>query len=895
MNENTEHSTPRASRIPIYRRIIKVLWALTIIGILSVAGLFFYLSGQDLPSFEELENPSNKLASEVYAADNSVLGRYYVENRVPVEYDDLSPHLISALLSTEDERYYEHSGIDMEALTRVFVRTVLLQQRSAGGGSTITQQLAKLLYTNRKAKNILERGFQKLKEWITSVKLERSYTKEEIIAMYLNQFNFINGAYGIKAASEIYFNKAQNELDIQEAATLIGMLKNPALFNPVRFPDTTMHRRMVVLKQMEKNEHINTEEYDSLKTLPLSMEEFNRATHADGLAPYFRMELRKELNRILERKENRNPDGSKINIYKDGLKIYTTLDPVIQKYAEEATWKKMKKLQKRFFKVWKNKDPWTYRDYAEEEKDEKTEEEIMAELETRANKLKKDIRNTKRYGALRQKHLMPVINTIKEASDYELKDFDIRRMILEDEESGLITKLVSDKMIPSSRAVTYRKIMAGENWDELKEGWATLNEVVEESFTQPVKMKIFDYNEAGETDTVMTPLDSIKYHRMILQAGVMAVDPRSGFVKAWVGGVSHKYFQFDHVTSERQVGSTFKPFVYATAIAQQGMSPCHVVHDLPYTIHSGEGNFGLIKDWTPANANNEYSGQPFTLMKGLQWSKNTVSVYLMKQLGDSEPVRALVNNMGLSSSTKRDNGTYRIPKQPSICLGATDLTVFEMTGAYTTFANNGIYNKPIFISKIVDKNGRIIYSEIPEEHIALDPNANYVMLHMLKNVMNQGLPGFSSIKSEVGGKTGTTNDYVDGWFMGLTPDLVVGTWVGGEDRWIRFLSLNDGIGAKMARPIFADLLKNLEKDSNSGYNPKRRFKVPTGDIGIELDCGIYQVISDQTQSLENGGDNSFGDEELDDDYFDEEEIPQDSTKLKPIAEDNDEEEDFGEY
>ncbi len=875
-----------------YRKIVKSLWFLTIGGILAFVLFMVVLSFQDLPTFEELENPKSNLASEVYAADGSVLGRYYIENRIPVSYEQLSPNLVKALVATEDERYYKHSGIDLEALSRVLVRTVVLQEKSGGGGSTITQQLAKLLYSDRdfRGMNKLQKVFalatRKFKEWITAVKLERSYTKEEIIAMYLNKFNFINGAYGIKAASEIYFGETQDSLSLPQAATLVGMLKNPSLFNPIRRPDTTMHRRMVVLKQMESNDMITRAEYDSLRQLPLDMSNFSRKTHADGPAPYFRMELRKEISRVLSREENRKPDGTKYDIYRDGLKVYSTIDPKIQHYAEEAMWEHMSKLQKTFWRHWKGKDPWTFRD------PEKEPEEEDIDIEVRKRGLQKSIRNSSRYQKMRAKLLVPLIKEISEKSTegFDLRDHDIERMLAEEKKKGTIARLVSRKLVGSPLAVKYRKVMRSEEWKELKRQWKSFQDKAKEEFDKPVKMKVFAYNEQMERDTVLSPLDSIKYHHMFLQLGSIAVDPVTGYVKSWVGGINHKYFQYDHVTSERQVGSTFKPFIYATAIAQQGVSPCMEVYDLPYTIHTGEGNFHLKEDWTPNNADGNYSGLPYTLFKGLQHSKNTVSVYLMKQLGDAKPVRDLVNNMGLSSTYRRADGSYKIPHAPSICLGSSDLTVFELTGSYTAFANNGLYNKPVFITRIEDKNGRSIYQEIPEERLALHPNANYVMVNMLKNVMNQGLPGFGNIKSEVGGKTGTTNDYVDGWFMGLTPDLVVGTWVGGDDRWVRFRTLNMGIGAKMARPFYARFLRKLEGDPTVDYDVNARFSVPSGDLGIVVDCDEYRYEGGRPLHPEDP-ENFEENENFGDDLFGDEEEP-DTTKVKKLEDEEDE--DFGE-
>ena len=883
----------RERRQPTYKKLVRWLWVLVIGGVLATILLFTVLSFQDLPTFEELENPKNNLASQVYDSKGEVIGRYFVENRVPVSYDALSPHLIDALVATEDERYHEHSGIDLQALMRVFFKTGLLMQKSSGGGSTITQQLAKLLYTDHVAKNIFERGLQKLKEWITSLKLEKSYTKEEIMAMYLNEFNFINGAYGIRAASEIYFGKNEGTLSIEEAATLIGMLKNPALFNPVRRPDTVKHRRMVVLDKMKDAFHVTEEEYDSLRLLPLDMTNFNRKTHADGLAPYFRMELRKELFRILAKKENLKPNGEKYNIFQDGIKVFTTLDPVMQKHAEDAMWEHMLRQQNKFDRLWYNKDPWTHvtAETKQELIDEEiTQEEIDEDLAQRARKLKRLIRESSRYQKLREAYMTSIVTKIaKNIDGYELLDRDIDRMLKEEEEGGNITDLVKRKMISSSRAAKYRRVMKSDQWTALKRDFDNFQTSIKNSFDKRVKMTVFAYNDKKEKDTLMSPLDSIKYHKSFLQIGSIAVDPVTGHVKAWVGGINHKYFQYDHVTSERQVGSTFKPFIYATAIAQQGMSPCYEVLDQPYTILPEEGNFGLKEPWTPNNADGKFSGEKFTLMRGLQWSKNTVSVYLMKQMGDTEPVRTLVDNMGLKKDAKRSNGTLKIPPSPSLCLGATDLTVMELTGAYTSFANSGRYNKPIFISRIEDKNGKLIYEELPEDRQALEEGINHVMIQMLKKVMNQGLPGFQKIKSEIAGKTGTTNDYVDGWFMGVTPDLVVGTWVGGDERWIRFLTLSDGIGAKMARPYYARFLASIENDPECSYDVNARFKIPDNDIGIELDCSIYEQMRNEDM-IEGEENNQFEEEGMGGDDFGEDE----GFEEEPEEEFEEEDEDFEE-
>ncbi len=868
MNEATNQEQKgfdRAARQPTYRKLVRWLWGLTFAGILGIALLFVVLSFQNLPTFEELENPKSNQASEVYAANGEVLGRYYVENRIPVSFEDLSPNLVQALVATEDERYYRHSGIDGMGLARAIGKGVFLGQSSAGGASTITQQLAKMLFTDRPASGF-ERVIQKFKEWIIAVKLERSYTKDEIMAMYLNKFNFINGAYGIKAAAEIYFGQGQDSLRVEQAATLVGMLKNPALFNPIRRPDTTRHRRMVVLKQMQKNKIISQVEYDSLRILPLDMGRFSRKTHADGLAPYFRMELRKELARILDREECRKTDGSKYNIFSDGIRVYTTIDPVMQKHAEEAMVEHMAELQKKFWKTWKNKDPWNYNDPYRE----KDENKQVIKAAQRA--LRKDIQETDRFERIKARMLDEKITEIsKQIDGFKLRVVDIERMLEEEDEKGSLARLVSRKMVGSKLAVKYRKVMDSPDWHPLKMSYKAFQKEVDRVFHEAVPMRVFAYNKQMEKDTIMSPYDSIRYHRMFLQLGSIAVDPITGHVKTWVGGINHRYFQYDHVTSLRQVGSTFKPFIYATAIAQQGMSPCFTVYDLPYTIHVDEGNFNLLEDWTPNNANGKYSGEPYSLFRGLMTSKNTVSVFLMKQLGDVEPVRSMVNNMGLDKNL--------IPPQPSICLGASDLTVQQLTGAYTTFANNGTYNKPIFVLRIEDKNGRVIYQGVPEERRALHPNPNFVMVQMLKRVMGQGLPHFGGIKSEMGGKTGTTNNYVDGWFMGVTPDLVVGTWVGGDQNWIRFRSLSEGIGAKMARPFYAHFLKRIENDPEADYNTEARFTTPSGDIGIELDCEVYNrdggIISNGDEFFNEEENESFGD-----DFFGDEEIPQDSTALE---------------
>jgi penicillin-binding protein 1A len=843
----------RKERMPTYRKIVRALWILLGLGVLSVILLFVALSFSNLPNTEELENPKSKLASEVYASNGEVLGRYYIENRVPLDYDEISPYIIQALIATEDERYFYHSGIDSKALVRAVVNTAILGKRSSGGGSTITQQLAKLLFTGTPSRNVVARIKQKLKEWIIAVRLERKYTKQEIVAMYLNKFDFLNNADGIKAAAEIYFGKTQDSLQIQEAAMLVGMLKNPALFNPLRFPDTVKHRRMVVLSQMERNDIIEKEAYDSLRQLPLGVE-YHRYTHIDGLAPYFRGELSKELLfDILQREDARKLDGSKYDLYRDGLKIYTTIDPIVQETMEKAVMEHMADLQEKFDRHWKGMDPWTYRD----------QETTAQEMESRQRRLTRMIRETDRYKELRIKYLGETIESLqKEIEDFRYWDADIDRMLTQEEDDRTFDRLVDGNMISEKMASIYRRTMRSSYWADLKSKFEQLQEAVDVSFNTEVEMNVFTYeNDSYEKDTVMTPLDSLLYHHHFLQIGSMAVDPTTGFVRGWVGGINYKYFKYDHVNSRRQVGSTFKPFVYATAIEQQGISPCFQVYDQAQTIYPDEGNFMLNEPWTPSNSDGKYSGELMTLKDGLRKSKNTISVFLMKQLMDTEPVRDLVHQMGIDKNEKYPNGRFVVPKAPSICLGATDLSVSEMTGAYTTFANNGVFNRPRFILKIEDRKGRIIYQNEPDERQALDERANYVMVDMLKNA--GALQG--SLKSEVGGKTGTTNDYVDGWFMGITPSLIVGTWVGGEDRWIRFRSIVFGQGSVMAKPVFKKVIKALEENPDANYDVKARFSVPQGDLGIELDCSRYQNIptdnpDNQFNEYDEFEEDMFGDE-----------------------------------
>ena len=587
------------------------------------------------------------------------------------------------------------------------------------------------------------------------------------------------------------------------------------------------------------------------------------------------MELAKYVKRTLKQEGIKKSDGSDYNIYVDGLKIYTTIDPEMQRIAEEVmSTVHMPKVQKTFFNVWKNSDPWRYRSSVA-----KTELSVGFRLK----QLEKLVRASERYQTMRANYLNKVISAINQDLPdfmFHADDREVERLVEESEGKKIISSLVRDKMIGKDLAAQYRKVLKNPHFPKLKEQWNLLREKVDEDFNAPTKMRVFAYTKDFEKDTTMTPLDSVKYHRMFLQTGILAVDPKTGYVKVWVGGINHKYFQFDHVTINRQVGSTFKPFVYAAAINFTGFSPCYLVDDVPVTISPGYGQFQLAEPWTPNNSKGKYTYNTFTLKDALAKSINTTSAYLMKELRSPEPVRDLIHQMGIDKNERYPNGRYRVPKAPSIALGATDLSVLEMTGAYTTFSNNGIYNKPIFVTKIEDKNGRILYEELPEERVALPPNVNYVMVEMLKYA---GSSNMWEVKSQIGGKTGTTNDYVDGWYMGISPNLVVGTWVGGEDRWIKFKNIVYGQGAYMAKPFFREFMKRLENSEQIGWDTKEPFYRPPGDLQIELDCDAYQneVWEDSEDSFNEA---LFEQKSFSPDVF-ADEVPTDYDQLAPKGSD----------
>lgn len=797
------------------------MWLLLIGGLLGFAGLFVLISFTRMPSRESLENPKYELASMIYTDDMEELGSYYTKNRDWVPFTELNPHVVDALVATEDERFYEHSGIDVRGTARA---VVFLGSR--GGASTITQQLAKQFYTPQPG-NTVKRIWQKMKEWAISVEFERRYTKQEIIALLLNKYEFIYGANGIGAAAKTYFGKDQRELTLFESAVLVGMFKNPYYYNPVIHPDNAIRRTQTVLRQMVKNDYISEADYDRLKVLQIDMTSFNRPMYYKGKAPYFRAELKKYLDRILEDDQYRKPDGSKYNIYQDGLRIYTTINMQMQRYAEEAAMEHMQQLQDVYWQRWKGKDPWAYKLEG-------------ADLDQARRSLRAMIKDSDRYKTMRAARLGTVIASISDKVDVTyLRDIDISRMISQGKDSGHIDKLKKRKIISSSQSAAYRKIMDLPEWADLVQAYSDLQREVRDAFNTPRKMTVFAYNSTGSKTVTMTPLDSIKYHHQHMQIGSVSIEPHTGYVRTWVGGINYKYFQYDHVQSRRQVGSTFKPFVYATAVSN-GISPCYRIKDQQYIIPSSSSGFNLDESWAPGNASG-FSGQWMNLKEGLKTSTNSISVALLKEIGNVEPVRELAAQFGLPKDD--------IPPYPSIALGVPELKVLDMTAAYTTFANNGTYTEPVLIRRIEDKDGKTIYVGIPEQHKAINPKHNYAMINMLQYAAS--ILKDKGVQSQVGGKTGTTNDHIDGWFMGVTPTLVMGTWVGGDSKYIRFTSLSDGQGSKMARPMFTRFIKKLEaKGDPSLYDVTATFAEPVGDE-IVLDCAQYDALIQQdTTELE---------------------------------------------
>ncbi len=826
---------PQSPLSPQHARLIKWIRIGALAMAVCIISLFFLALSADVPTFEELENPKYDLASVIYDVNGKAFGRYYIEDRVAIDYQEISPWVKNALIATEDNRFYAHSGIDFQALMRVAFKTLLLQRENSGGGSTLSQQLAKLLF---KRPDMSDMSLPvkmwtlvntKVKEWVIAVKLERRYTKEEILTMYLNKFEFINGAHGIEAAAQIYFDKSQKELQAEEAAVLIGMLKNPSLYNPRRFPEKTKERRNIVLSLMEDEGVIDDDALDTLVALDIDMSRFSRKTQSEGPAPYFRAELTKWLRQLFDDQNLRKEDGSSYNVYTDGLQIYTTIDLTYQKYAEEAVAEHMVKNQKRFWSSWRNMNPWTYQ--ADD-----------AQRKIRADMLDSQVKSSDRYLSLRDAYLTKILEKVKsEWGDIPLSDNVLQALQQVVGRTSSFTQAAANKQLQQKHSDTYARLIRSPLWKPLSDAFNQFQEAFDKEFNTPISMKVFDSESGADKTVTMTPLDSVKYHRQHLQSGFLAVHPASGHVKAWVGGINHPYFKYDHVTMRRSVGSTIKPYVYVQAMSVAGISPCQEFDDVQYTINPGETGFDLLEEWAPGNATEAFSGEKYNLFRALLYSVNSITVKLLKEIGSVKPVRDLLHNVGIDRNLTLPNGQPAVPEVPSICLGAVDLTLLEMTGAYCAFGNEGTYVQPIFVSEIQDKNGKVIYRAIPNRKAAINPLYNAVMVEMLRRNVSGSFS--HKLKSTVGGKTGTTNDFADGWFMSVSPELVTGTWTGGDDKWIRFRSLDYGQGAAMAKPIAELFYQKLEQDTTCGFNPKARFPAPPPGYSEFIDCAMYMQKS----------------------------------------------------
>lgn len=738
-------------------------WILFLVGILSIPFVFLLASFGAfgfMPDHTALENPRTNLATEVISSDGSTLGKFYYEdNRTPVGYDELPKHLVDALIATEDIRYFDHAGIDARGTLRA-----LFKLGKGGGASTISQQLAKQLFHGEGSRNTLGRITQKIKEWVIATRLEKQYTKEEIIAQYFNIYDFGNNADGIRSAARIYFGKEPSALNLKESAMLVGMFKNSSLYNPrpKRNPVGTKNRRNVVLSQMAKYNFISEQIKDSLQQTPLDLN-YTPESHREGIATYFRAYLKTFLKEWINQPKNRKPNGEKYNIYKDGLKVYTTLDSRMQSIAEAAVTDHMKALQAEFF-----------------------------------------VQNTPR-----RNRTAPFLDLEKEEIDQLLK-------------------------IGMKRSERWRKMRY-----DLKK---PVDEIVA-SFKQPTKMKIFSWTAPNnEIDTIMTPMDSMRYYKSFLRAGMMSMEPQTGFVKAWVGGFNYKHFQYDMVKQgKRQVGSTFKPFVYAAAIDQLQLSPCDTLPKAQITIPANK--FGNVKPWAPKNSNKNYSGFE-TLKSALANSRNTITARLMNEIGP-QPVINLAKSLGVEQD---------LPAVPSIALGTPDLSVYEMVAAYSTFANKGVYTKPVMVTHIEDKNGTLLYQFSPETKDVLSEEIAYVVVNLMEGVTQFGsgqrlrhnfaknqtvykeiVTGYPyEFDNPIAGKTGTTQNHSDGWFMGMVPNLVTGVWVGGEDRATHFKTITYGQGASMALPIWANYMKGCYDNEDLEIS-KEEFEKPE-KLSIMTEC-----------------------------------------------------------
>jgi penicillin-binding protein 1A len=739
-----------------YKIYIKWMWRLFFMGIV---GLFLLFGGAALewygpmPDLQQLENPRTNLATQIISSDGEILGKYYLDdNRTPITYEELPQNMVQALIATEDERFYEHAGIDWRGTLRAFA---YLGKR--GGASTITQQLARQIFVGVRSRNKVKAVLQKAQEWVIAVQLEQRYTKNEILSLYLNKYDFGYQADGVRSAAKIFFNKTPQTLSIEESATLVGMLKNSSLYNPIRRPERVKERRNIVFQQMVRNELITQKEKDSLSQLPITIN-YTPESHREGLATYFRAYLKEFMDDWIA--ENPKPDGSKHSLYRDGLRIFTTIDSRMQAMGEAAVDAHMKNLQQEFFR-----------------------------------------QNTKRANPT--------------APFLDLREGEIDTLM---------------------ERTAYRT----ERWRKMKLAGIEESEILA-SFYEKVPMRIFSWK--GERDTVMTPMDSIRYYKHFLRASLMSMEPQSGHVKTWVGGFNYKHFQYDQVKQgRRQIGSTFKPFLYATAIDQLKLSPCDSLPDALYCIEPMK--HGNMDAWCPKNSGDKY-GRTRTLKNALANSVNTISARIMDLVGP-RPVINLARKMGITSN---------LPAVPSIALGTPDISLFEMVGAYSTFANQGIYVKPVVITRIEDKNGRALYEVVPETQDVLSQEAAYVTVNLLQGVTKAGsgarlrhaglektsyvyekvITGYPYVfENPIAGKTGTTQNQSDGWFMGMVPNLATGVWVGGEDRAVHFKDIAFGQGATMALPIWAVYMKSLYENADLGISVED-FTAPEV-LTIPIEC-----------------------------------------------------------
>ena len=748
-----------------FKKYLLWFWGIILGGFTIIVFIFLFASWGylgALPTFKDLESPESNLATEVISSDGVTIGKYAKENRTPIKFNELPDNLVNALIATEDERFYEHSGIDFRGLTRAVLKP------GSGGASTITQQLARMLFTGEKSRNKVKRVLEKVKEWVVATKLESQYTKQEIIAMYLNKYDFLNQAVGIRSAARIYFGKEPIALELNESAMLVGMLKNSSYFNPLRRAELVKQRRNVVLLQLSKNDFITEEEKVKLQQLSLGLN-YTPERHDVGLATYFRAHLQKMMRTWVQ--ENPKPNGEQYDIFSDGLKIFVTIDSRMQKYAEEAVSEHMANLQKHFF---------------EEQKRNKT------------------------------------------APFYDLDSDEIER-------SYERAKKSSER---------YRRLRAvGKSSKE-----------IDKIFNTKTEMSVFSWK--GDKDTIMSPMDSIKYYKFFLRSGLLSIEPQTGHIKAWVGGIDNKHFKYDAVAQQkRQVGSTFKPFVYATAINQLRMSPCDELPNTPYTIPKGK--YGIPQDWMPENSNGKYGGM-ITLKDALATSVNVISANLIDKVTPENVVR-LAKAAGIETE---------IPANPSLALGAVELSLLEMVSAYSTFANKGLRVRPMIITRIEDKNGTVLKDFTPQTQEVLSEESAYVILELLKGVTESGsgirlrstytsggtaVTGFPYLfTNPIAGKTGTTQNQSDGWFMGIVPNLTTGVWTGGEDRAVHFAGISKGQGATMALPTWALFMKKCYEDKTLKIS-KENFIRPE-ELTINLDCAGK---SEEEKNTNTGGDTDF--------------------------------------